>query len=159
VQKKEHGLDLIEPRYSPEHIWVRLDDDNQATIGISEEALENEDEISRIKLPTEGDTIAKDEAFGRITTAGRNVIRLYCPVSGEVVEVNDDILDAPEMILEDPYEEGWLVRLEISNIAEYDDLMTRDEYDDFLGDVIPDDDEDEIDEELDDEDLEDEEDL
>ena len=152
-------MDQNEPRYSPEHIWVRLDDDNQATVGISEEALENEDEISRIKLPSEGDVIAKDETFGRITTAGRNVIRLYSPVGGEVVEVNEDILDAPEMILEDPYEEGWLLRMEISNIAEYDDLMTRDEYDDFLGDVIPDDDEDEIDEDLEDEDLEDEEEI
>ena len=69
-----------------------------------------------------------------------------------MVEVNDDILDAPEMILEDPYEEGWLLRLEISNLSEYDDLMTEEEYNDFLGVASPDDDPD-LDDDEEDEDF------
>ncbi len=142
-------MDLEVLRFSPEHIWVRLNDDQQVTIGLAEEAFEDQEEIAKVRLPMEGEEFIKDETFGRVTTSRPAILRLYAPVSGEVVEVNEDLLDAPEMILEDPYEEGWLMRIEISNLSEYDDLMTEEEYGDFLGIIPPDDDPDLDDEEVD----------
>jgi glycine cleavage system H protein len=150
----EIDLELDDARYSPEHIWVRITEDNQALVGLTEEALDEQEDIKKLKLASEGDEFAKDEPFGRLTTTRPSVLRLYAPVSGEVIEVNEEILDAPEMILEDPYEEGWLIRIEISSMSEFDDLMTREEYEEFLSDDITDI-ELEEDEELEDEDEDD----
>jgi glycine cleavage system H protein len=111
---------------------VRLEEDNVVTIGLTEEALTSRDEITKVRLPGEGDEYLKDETFGRLTTSRPAVFRLYAPVSGEVIEVNEDIIDAPDQIVDDAYEEGWLIRLELSNTAEYDDLMTRTEYEAYL---------------------------
>ncbi|MBF0528816.1 MAG: glycine cleavage system protein H [Deltaproteobacteria bacterium] len=151
-------MDQEDIRFSPEHIWVRLEDDNQATIGVTEETIKEREEITKIRLASEGDEFIKDETFGRITTSKPTVIRLYAPVSGEVLEVNEDVLDAPETLLEDPYEEGWLLRVELSNSAEYDNLMTQDEYQDFLDENYDDEDEDDEDDDLDDRDDDDEDD-
>jgi glycine cleavage system H protein len=144
-------LDQGETRYSPEHLWVRIDEDSQATIGLSEEALQDGEEIVKVRLPSEGDEIIKEESVGRLTTSRPAVFRIYAPVTGEVVDVNDDIIDAPEMILEDPYEEGWLIRVEMSSITDFDELMTRDEYEDYIADSLgdlDDLDDDEIEDEL-----------
>ena len=132
-------MDLHVLRYSAERLWVRLEDDNQATIGLTDEALEDYDELTKIRLPAEGDEFAKDELFGRLSAGSGTGLRLLSPLSGEVVAVNEDILDAPEAILEDPYEEGWLIRLELNSMSEYDDLMTRDEYDEFIDEEFGDD--------------------
>ncbi|MDR1921083.1 MAG: glycine cleavage system protein H [Candidatus Adiutrix sp.] len=143
-------MDLHALRYSPERLWVRLDDNNQATIGLTDEALEDFDELTKIRLPAEGDEFSKDEPFGRLSVGRGTGVRLLAPLSGEVVEVNDDIVDTPEAILEDPYEEGWLIRLDITSMSEYDDLMTREEFDDFVDEEFGDDediDEEEFDEE------------
>jgi len=146
-------LDLHTLRYSPEKLWLRLDEDNQVTIGLTEEALEEYDELTKINLPSEGDEFSKDELFGRLSVGSGTGLRLLAPVSGEVVAINDDIVDAPEAILDDPYEEGWLIRLEMNSMSEYDDLMTREEYDEFIDDELGDDelDDDDEDEEYDDE--------
>ena len=148
-------MDQDSLRFSVDNMWVSIGDDHHATVGLTEEAFQNHDEINKLKLPGEGEEVVKEEAFGRLTTNRPGVIRLYAPISGEVVEVNEDVLDSPELVLEDPYEDGWLIRLDMSNPSEFDDLMTRDEYDDFLGEE---DDVDIDDDELDDEDDEDEED-
>lgn len=150
-------MDLHALRYSAERLWVRLEDDNQATIGLTDEALEDFEEVTKIRLPAEGDEFSKDEAFGRLSVGSGTGLRLLSPLSGEVMAVNDDIIDAPEAILEDPYEEGWLIRLELNSLSEYDDLMTREEYDEFLEEEYGDDDmdddyEDDEDEDFDDED-------
>lgn len=143
-------MDFNELRYSLEHLWVRADEDLIVTVGISEEAFQDSDEIIKIRLPEEGEEVVKNEAFGRLTTHRPSVYRLYSPVTGEVVEVNDEIIDAPEMILEDPYDEGWLIRVEMATIAELDELMTREEYEDFLADhsLLDDDDIDADDEDI-----------
>ena len=106
-------MDLNALRYSAERLWIRLEDDNQATIGLTEEALEDYDELTKIRLPAEGEEFSKDESFGRISVGSGTGLRLLCPLSGEVVAVNEDIVDAPDAILEDPYEEGWLIRREL----------------------------------------------
>ncbi len=146
-------MDLHALRYSPERLWVRLEDDNQVTIGLTDEALEDYDELTKIRLPAEGDEFSKDEPFGRLSVGSGTGLRLLSPVSGEVVAINEDIVDAPEAILEDPYEEGWLIRMDLNSMSEYDDLMTREEYDDFIDEEYGDeaDDDDEDDDDLDDE--------
>jgi glycine cleavage system H protein len=142
-------------KYTPDHLWVKLDEENNAIIGITEEGLEEYLELTNIRLPTEGKDYQKDQQFGRISVGKGVSFKLLSPFSGEVLAVNDDLVDAPDVILEDPYEEGWLVRMTINSTSEYDDLMTREEYDQYLSDVDPDgigDDDDEDDDE-DDEDL------
>lgn len=147
-------MDLHALRYSAEKLWVRLEDDNQATIGLTDEALEDYDELTKIRLPAEGDEFSKDEPFGRLFGGSGTGLRLLAPVSGEVVAINDDIVDAPEAILEDPYEEGWLIRVDLNSTSEYDELMTREEYDEFIDEEFGDDslEDDEDDDEYDDED-------
>lgn len=150
-------MDLHALRYSAERLWVKLEDDNQATIGLTEEALEEYDELTKIRLPAEGEEFSKDESFGRVSVGSGTGLRLLSPLSGEVMAVNDDIVDAPDAILDDPYEEGWLIRMELNSMSEYDDLMTREEYDEFIEDEFGEnaDDDDDLD---DDEELYDEED-
>lgn len=156
---EEDGLDEDDLRYSPEHMWVRMDDGQQVTVGLCEEFLADRVLIRKLHLVSEGDDVAKDDVFGRLTTTGSGVFRLYSPVSGEVVEVNEDAVESPDVIIEDPYQDGWLIRVDLSNLADFDDLMTRDEYDEFLeGDGIEVDDDEELgDVDLDDEDDEDDE--
>lgn len=145
-------------RYSAERIWVRMDDYRQATIGLCEDFLEDGVEVRRLVLSAEGDELVKDDVFGRLTTNGKGVYRLYAPIGGEIVEVNEEALDTPEVIIEDPYQDGWLLRVDVSNMADFDELMTRDEYEDSLEedalDDIEDDDE-EDDDDMDDDDYDD----
>ena len=140
-------MDQDDLRYSPEHMWVRMDDVQLATVGICEDFLGDRVEIRKLTLLAEGDEIVKDEVVGRVVTLGSGVFRLYSPVSGEVTEVNDEAVDSPDVIIEDPYQDGWLIRVELSNLEEFDDLMTREEYDDFLeGDDIDIEDDEDLDE-------------
>ena|GEM_PF-247298 len=132
-------MDLHALRYSPEGLWIRLEDDNQATVGLTDEAVEEFDELTKIRLPAEGDEFSKDEPFGRLWVGSGTGLRLLAPLGGEVVAINEEIVDAPEAILEDPFEEGWLIRLELNSMTEFDDLMTREEYDDFLENEADDD--------------------
>jgi glycine cleavage system H protein len=149
---KEANVDLRLLKYTPDHLWVKLDEDNNALIGITEEGLEDYLELTNIRLPGEGDEYQKDQQFGRISVGKGVGFKLLAPFAGEILAVNEDILEAPEAILEDPYEEGWLVRMELHSISEYDDLMSREEYDDYLADIDPDVGEDDEDEDDDDDD-------
>jgi glycine cleavage system H protein len=132
LPKKEANVDLSLLKYSPDHLWVKLDEDNNATIGVTEEGLTDYIELTSIRLPSEGDEFQKDQQFGRITVGKGIGLKLLAPFAGEVIAVNEDILEAPDVIMEDPYEEGWLVRMDIHWISEYDDLMSREEYDEYL---------------------------
>jgi glycine cleavage system H protein len=146
-------VDLRSLKYTPDHLWVKLDDDGNALIGLTEEGLEDYLELSGIRLPNEGDEFQKDQSFGRVSVAKSISFKLISPFAGEILAVNEDILDAPEVILEDPYEEGWLVKMIVNSMSEYDDLMTFDEYEQYLDDVAPDvsgDDDDDDDEDDDD---------
>jgi glycine cleavage system H protein len=129
-------VDLHVLKYSPEHLWVKLDDDNTATIGLTEEALKDYEFITKVRLPSEGEELAKDEVFGRIHVENGPLFKLQAPLTGEVLSVNEDMLDTTEAILEDPYEEGWLIRMTVLFMPEYDDLMTKDEYDEFILDEL-----------------------
>lgn len=120
-----------EIRFSTDHIWVRMDDDSQATIGLTDYLQEKLGEIFRLRLPEEGEEFIKDEPFSLIEAKnGRR--ELKAPVSGEVVEVNYEAAEVPEIINEDPLTEGWLVRVEMSSGQEFDELFTEEEYEDHL---------------------------
>ncbi|MDR2387797.1 MAG: glycine cleavage system protein H [Deltaproteobacteria bacterium] len=146
-------MDLRSLKYTSDHLWVQIDDDNIARIGLTEDGLADYLELLTIKLPSEGIELQKDQSFGRITVGKGLGFKLFAPFAGEVVAVNDDIIDAPDVLLEDPYEEGWLIRMSINSMSEFDDLMNREEYEQYLADLDQDlssDEDEEEDEEEDD---------
>jgi glycine cleavage system H protein len=110
-----------------------MDDDTQATIGLTDYLQEKLGEIYSLRLPEEGEEFIKDEPFSMIEAKnGRR--ELKAPISGEIVEVNYEAAEVPEIINEDPLTEGWLVRVEISSGQEFDELFTQEEYADHLSD-------------------------
>lgn len=120
-----------EIRFSRDHLWIRLDDDLRATLGITDYLQEKLGEIYSLPLPEEGEEIVKDEPFSAIESKnGRR--ELIAPISGEVVELNYETIEVPEIVNEDPMSEGWLLKVELSSSQEFDDLLTEEEYEDFL---------------------------
>ncbi len=101
------------------HMWYK-DEDGIITIGINEEGLTDITEITSVDLPPENETVSEDVAIGTIETDD-GPLDIYSPVAGKIVEVNVQLLDDPSLIQEDPYEEGWLVRIEASEEIEDDD--------------------------------------
>jgi len=110
-------------QYTKSHEWVRTEDDT-ATIGITEHAQVELGDVVFVELPEEGATVATGESFGTVESV-KAVSDLYAPVGGEVVEVNSSLEDAPEKINDDPYGEGWIVKLRTSEEA---DLLSPEEY-------------------------------
>jgi len=130
VRGKE-GIAIGEIRFSRDHLWIRLDDDNRATLGLTDYLQEKLGEIYSLPLPEEGEEIIKDEPFS--TVEAKNGRReLIAPVSGEIVELNYETIEVPEIVNEDPMSEGWLLKVEISSSEEFDDLLSEEEYEDFL---------------------------
>jgi glycine cleavage system H protein len=122
---------ISEMRFSQDHFWVRLEDETQATIGLTDYLQDKLGEIYSLRLPEEGEEFVKDEPFTMIEAKnGRR--ELKAPISGEVAEVNYEAVEVPEIINEDPLTEGWLVRVEMASAPEFDDLFTEEEYEDFL---------------------------
>jgi glycine cleavage system H protein len=116
--------------YTKEHEWVLVDRDHIATIGITDFAQESLGDITYVQLPKEGENIKKDDPFGVVESV-KAVSDLYAPVNGRVVEVNQPLLNAPELINEDPYQDGWMIKVEVK---EFDsaDLMSEDEYKEYI---------------------------
>ncbi len=117
-------------KYTKEHEWVRLKG-NIATIGITDWAQDQLGDIVFVELPEEGESVEKSDTFG-VVESTKSVNDVYVPLSGKVVEVNDPLLDSPEIINEDCYNEGWMVRIEMSDKSELDDLMNAEEYEAFI---------------------------
>ena len=116
--------------YNREHAWVRVEGE-LATIGITDYAQEKLGEILAIELPEVDSYVERDEPFGTIESA-KGVFELISPVSGEVVNVNEDILDDIGIINSDPHDTGWMITLEMSDSEELDDLLDPREYHDFV---------------------------
>ena len=110
-----------ELRYHPEHDWARVDGD-VATLGITWYAQDALGEIVHYEPPEEGASLAKGESYGEVESV-KAVSDIIAPLSGEVVEVNPKVVEAPETINEDPYGEGWLVRIRLADPSEQDDLL------------------------------------
>jgi len=110
-----------ELKYHAEHDWARVDGDT-ATVGITWYAQDALGEIVHFEPPEQGSSVAKDESYGEVESV-KAVSDLIAPLSGEVAEVNQTLLDAPETINEEPYGEGWLIRIRLSEPSEVDGLM------------------------------------
>ena len=116
--------------YNREHAWVRVEGE-LATIGITDYSQEKLGEILAIELPEVDSYVERDEPFGTIESA-KGVFELISPVSGEVVNVNEDILDDIGIINSDPHDTGWMITLEMSDSEDLDDLLDSREYHDFV---------------------------
>jgi glycine cleavage system H protein len=119
-------------KYHREHDWARVDDD-VATIGITWYAQDALGEIVHFEPPEQGGSLAKDESYGEVESV-KAVSDLISPLSGEIVEVNQAVVDAPETINDDPYGDGWLVRIRLSEPGEVDGLLDAEAYKQLLED-------------------------
>ena len=122
-----------ELRYHPEHDWARIEGD-EATLGITWYAQDSLGELVHFEPPDAGATIAKDASYGEVESV-KAVSDLITPLSGEVIEVNQKVVDAPETVNEDPYGEGWLVRIRLSDPAEAEALLDAAAYRQLLQDA------------------------
>jgi glycine cleavage system H protein len=113
-------------RYHPEHDWARVEGDT-ATLGITWYAQDALGEIVHYEPPEAGSSVAKDESYGEVESV-KAVSEIVAPLSGEVVEVNQKVVEAPEMINDDPYGEGWLIRIRLSEPTEADSLLDPEAY-------------------------------
>jgi len=132
-------------KYSKEHEWV-LVEGNSATIGITEYAQEELGDIVYVELPEVGEKIVKDDPFAAVESV-KAVSDVYAPVSGTVLEINDVLPDNPEIINDDPYGDGWMVRVELTDKDDLKDLMDAEEYAEYVAQQKEDDDEDDDSEE------------
>jgi glycine cleavage system H protein len=117
-------------KFTGDHLWVRIEG-RRAQVGLSEYAQDELGEVIAVELPDVGDPLEKGESFGEIESV-KTVSDLIAPVSGTVSAVNAELEDHPSLVNEDPYHEGWLVELELSDKNEIEDLMDPDEYEEFI---------------------------
>jgi glycine cleavage system H protein len=113
-------------KYHPEHDWARIED-GEATLGITWFAQDALGELVHYEAPDEGSTISKDDSYGEVESV-KAVSDLITPLSGEVLAVNAKVVDAPETVNDDPYGEGWLVRIRLSDPAEIESLLDANAY-------------------------------
>jgi len=109
-------------KYSKEHEWVRTDG-NAATIGITHHAQDQLGDVVYVELPSLGKELKAMEEFGVVESV-KSVSSLYCPISGKVVEVNSNLNDSPQLVNESPYQKGWIIKVEMSNPADLDRLLS-----------------------------------
>lgn len=117
-------------KYTKDHEWLKIKG-NEAIIGITDFAQNELGDIVFIEVETEGETLEKEEAFGTIE-AVKTVSDMFMPVSGEVIEFNTELEDKPELINQDPYGEGWIIKINITNTDEIDDLLSAGEYKEII---------------------------
>ncbi|GIN56687.1 glycine cleavage system H protein [Lederbergia ruris] len=118
-----------ELRYSEEHEWVK-DEGDKVRIGITEFAQDELGDIVFVELPEVGDEVTVNEPFGSVESV-KTVSELYSPISGKVVEVNEDLDDSPELVNESPYDKAWMIVIEPADKSEMDNLMSAEKYADM----------------------------
>jgi glycine cleavage system H protein len=117
-------------RFLDSHEWARREN-GHVRIGVSDFAQDELGDVVFVELPAEGDAVTGGEDFGVIESI-KAVSDLYAPVSGTVVAVNDDLVDAPELVNEDPYGDGWMLEIDPDDESEFDGLLSPEEYDDQI---------------------------
>ena len=118
-------------KYSKEHEWVKVEG-NTATIGITEYAQGELGDIVFVELPDVDDEINEGDTFGSVESV-KTVSELYAPVSGKIVETNDELEDSPEFVNESPYEKAWMVQVELSDESQLDELLSTEQYSEMIG--------------------------
>jgi glycine cleavage system H protein len=117
-------------RYTEDHEWIRVEG-SEATIGITKHASDELGEIVFVEMPNVGQEIGQADEFGSVESV-KTVSSLYAALSGTVKEINEGIEGEPSLVNDSPFDSGWLIKLEISDAAEIDDLMSAEEYETFL---------------------------
>jgi len=115
--------------YSKDHEWIRVEGD-VGTIGITDYAQNSLGDVVYVELPKAGESFAAHESFGSVESV-KAVSEIFTPVGGEVVEVNEALQDEPERVNTDPYGEGWMIRVRMTNPGEVDSMLSAAEYEDF----------------------------
>jgi glycine cleavage system H protein len=118
-----------ELHYSKDHEWIRVEGD-VGTIGITDHAQNALGDVVYVELPKASESFSAHEAFGSVESV-KAVSEIFTPVSGEVTEINESLQDEPEKVNNDPYGDGWLIRMRMSNKGEVDSLLSAAEYEDF----------------------------
>ena len=119
-------------KYTKEHEWIRDNGDGTVTIGITDFAQGELGDIVFVELEDVGSDFSQDDTFGTVE-AVKTVSDLYAPVDGEVVELNEALEDNPELVNDDPYGEGWMIKMKISDATQLDGLLSSDDYADITG--------------------------
>lgn len=120
----EYPSDL---KYTREHEWAALEENQRVRVGITDYAQDALGDVVYVDLPDEGTQVRASEAFGEVEST-KSVSAIFSPVSGRIVERNQALTDSPELLNQEPYGEGWMVVIEITDPEELDDLLGADEY-------------------------------
>ena len=118
-------------KYTKDHEWISIDGDD-ATIGITDYAQGELGDIVYVEIESVGDSLNKEEIFGSVE-AVKTVSDLFIPVSGEITEMNENLEDNPELINDDPYGDGWIIKMKINDSSELNDLLSPEEYKELVG--------------------------
>ncbi|MET0649429.1 MAG: glycine cleavage system protein GcvH [Pyrinomonadaceae bacterium] len=117
--------------YSKDHEWLRVEGET-GTVGITDHAQNSLGDVVYVELPKTGETFAAHDTFGSVESV-KAVSELFLPVAGEITEVNESLSDEPEKVNTDPYGDGWMLRVKLSNRGEVDSLLSAAEYEDYIG--------------------------
>ena len=118
-------------KYTKDHEWIKLED-NIATVGITDFAQSELGDIVYVEVETLDETLVKDDVFGTVE-AVKTVSDLFLPMSGKIIEFNENLSDAPESINDSPYDEGWIIKVEVSNPDQMSELLDNNQYKDLIG--------------------------
>jgi glycine cleavage system H protein len=118
-------------KYTKDHEWIRLEG-TEAYIGITDYAQSELGEIIFVEVETVGETLQEGEVFGTVE-AVKTVSEMFLPADGEIIEFNEELTDQPELVNEDPYGKGWIVKIAVSNASQIDGLLSADDYQKLIG--------------------------
>ncbi len=118
-------------KYTKEHEWIRDNGDGTATVGVTDFAQSELGDIVFVEIEPEGFEFEQDEVFGTVE-AVKTVSELYAPVGGEIAEINEKLEMEPELVNDDPYGDGWMVKIQVAEPSQFDDLMSAEEYKEII---------------------------
>lgn len=114
-------------KYVASHEWLKLEDDDIITVGITDHAQDLLGDVVFVELPEVGREVSADEEIAVVESV-KAASDVYAPIAGEIVEINDELVDSPELANEDPYGKAWFFKIKPANVADYDDLLSAEEY-------------------------------
>ncbi len=118
-------------KYTKDHEWIRIENDSNAVVGVTDYAQGELGDIVFLEIETQGEQLDKGEVFGTIE-AVKTVSDLFMPASGEIVAINEELNDSPELINSDPFGKGWLIKIQLTNVSELDTLLDAAQYEELI---------------------------